>query len=368
MKQPVTDIAWKERMMYTQADGERSMGVAGPVVGTIGKYILVAGGANFPGPMPWDGGLKKYHNAGNLYTLTSEDDLVKFSDFQVSAPVAYAGVASTPLGVVYAGGEDQSGPVATVRLLKLDEGGQQVKEQALPDLPFSSTNGTLLSDDSLVFFLGGENRSTVHDEMLLLDLSETSPKWVTLGHLPNGRTNFFAALYTYRGLKYIMVGGGRQKQAGSASIVFNDVHLYDIENKRWRNVASFPTPLAAGTVLGLPDQGVLVFGGDIGAVYQKTELLISSIEAETDPEKKNALTAQRKKVQAEHPGFTNHVLFYDHGRNQWKSLGAIPYPTPVTTTAIYQAGKLILPSGELRPGIRSTKMLIGSFKESSKNQ
>ena len=155
MKHPVSEIVWKEREMYTQADGERSMGVAGPIVGSIGEYILVAGGANFPGPMPWDGGLKKYHTAGNLYTLTSDDTLIKFSEFHLSAPVAYAGGASTPLGVVYAGGEDQGGPVARVRLLKLDEESGQLTEKALQDLPFSSTNGTLLSDDSLVIFLGG---------------------------------------------------------------------------------------------------------------------------------------------------------------------------------------------------------------------
>jgi len=38
------------------------LGVAGPIAGTAGASLIVAGGANFPEAPPWQGGKKVWHD------------------------------------------------------------------------------------------------------------------------------------------------------------------------------------------------------------------------------------------------------------------------------------------------------------------
>ena len=50
-------------------DGKASIGLAGAVIGLSNGYLLVAGGANFPEGMPWEGGKKKYYSGGIIYKM-----------------------------------------------------------------------------------------------------------------------------------------------------------------------------------------------------------------------------------------------------------------------------------------------------------
>ena len=47
------------------------LGLAGAFAGVADGYLLVAGGANFPDQMPWDGGIKKWHDT--VYALDKPD-------------------------------------------------------------------------------------------------------------------------------------------------------------------------------------------------------------------------------------------------------------------------------------------------------
>jgi hypothetical protein len=45
--------------------------VAGPFAGTSGGALIVAGGANFPDKMPWDGGKKIWHDTAFVLDKTN---------------------------------------------------------------------------------------------------------------------------------------------------------------------------------------------------------------------------------------------------------------------------------------------------------
>ena len=47
---------------------QQSLGFAGPVTGVHNDILFIAGGANFPDSMPWQGGKKKYYNNVFVYT------------------------------------------------------------------------------------------------------------------------------------------------------------------------------------------------------------------------------------------------------------------------------------------------------------
>jgi len=47
-------------------------GVAGVFAGVSGNALLVAGGANFPGQPPWEGGQKKWNNEVYVLSVTGQ--------------------------------------------------------------------------------------------------------------------------------------------------------------------------------------------------------------------------------------------------------------------------------------------------------
>ncbi len=357
----IPEISWTRYVLFGADDGERSIGVAGPVTGTHGDYLIVAGGANFPGKMPWDGGDKVYHDSGAVYALSREDMPRKFLSFRMSMRLAYAASVSTPMGVVFAGGEDADGPSAKVRRLRFDIGTGGVLEESLPDLPYEVTNGSMVAHENVLYFLGGENKMLVYNHLLYMDMAGDAPCWSFLDTLPNAVSNAFAGIIKKDNDIELFVLGGRQKSLQGESRIFRDAYRYSLSERRWRACAPFPTSIAAGTIVDIEKPGILVIGGDIGEMYRKTENLIRRIEEAHDPQIKDILREERRIVQMGHPGFTNKVWLYNPYSDSWNSLGQVPFETPVTATAVFAKGRIYIPSGEIRPGVRSNKVLVGRF-------
>ena len=57
-KTKITNVEWKKAAQLQNADGSISLGFAGPINGVTHNVLIVAGGANFPDKMPWEGGKK----------------------------------------------------------------------------------------------------------------------------------------------------------------------------------------------------------------------------------------------------------------------------------------------------------------------
>ena len=80
-----------------------ALGVAGPFAGVSGGVLLVGGGANFPGKMPWEGGKKVWHD--EVYALVDAKSSWKLVG-KLPHPLAYGVSITTPAGVVCIGGSD----------------------------------------------------------------------------------------------------------------------------------------------------------------------------------------------------------------------------------------------------------------------
>ncbi|HET7897269.1 MAG TPA: hypothetical protein VFL47_06360, partial [Flavisolibacter sp.] len=89
----------------------------------------------------------------------------------------------------------------------------------------------------------------------------------------------------------------------------------------------------------------------------QTEKLIVAINNETDEEKKQALLAEKIKLQSTHPGFCKQVLLYDAKKDRWKAVNCMPFETPVTTTAVRWNNEVLIPGGEIRAGVRTPLIL-----------
>lgn len=127
-------------------------------------------------------------------------------------------------------------------------------------------------------------------------------------------------------------------------------------------MASLPYAISAGTGWSDGDCEILLFGGDAGKTFNRTEELILAISREDDPVKKKILNQQKAALQATHPGFSKEILRYDVCGDAWSVIGAMPCDVPVTTTAVVAGDdEVLIPSGEIKAGVRTPRILQGKI-------
>ena len=326
-------------------------GIAGAVTGVLGDVMLVAGGANFPEKMPWDGGAKKYHDQAYLYDQTFA---LRKGSYHLPENIAYAANCATTKGLLYAGGENENGISSKVYLLNWNN--KSLSFLSLPDLPVALTNASAVSIGDHVFVIGGEMKIGVSDQIWCLDLRNTSSHWKKITTLPKPVSH---AVVVAVG-KQIFILGGRKKNANAISTFYDDVNAFDVERNVWTHRTPLPYGLSAGTGIAKGNK-IFLFGGDKGIVFGKVETLLLAIASESNALKKEALIKEKNALQIDHPGFSKEIIVYDVIKEKTEVISVLPYPTPVTTTAFWWKDQLIIPSGEVKAGVRSPHILAGKL-------
>jgi len=339
-----------------EPDGTPHKGLAGAIAGTIGNTMFIAGGANFPHGMPWEGGAKDYASDAFLYQIGEKGTLEFLRQGKLQEPLAYSGNCSAGGRVYVAGGENSRGATSSVRGFSLAR--DSIIAEALPDLPVPLTNGALAYASGKLYFVGGENARAVSDRIYALDLAKADAGWEDLCTLPYP-VSHAVAVSDQKGTIYI--AGGRARNPDGISTIYGQLLAVDLRAKTVAPIADLPRPSAAGTGVLAPEGNILLFGGDHGRTFHQVETLIAQINRATDPSEKNALTAEKTRIQCEHPGFSAECWAFSPAKKQWKRLGDLPAPSPVTTTALLHGNAVIIPSGEIRPGQRTDRILIGKM-------
>lgn len=354
----VISIEWKTIAELPPFNNQsKSIGVAGPIVGVINNKLIVAAGANFPDKMPWQGGKKAYYN--NIVIFKKEKGQVLQETIAPSlvSNIAYAANCSTPFGIVFAGGENELGLSDKVYLLKWDEASNNLLQTKLPDLPVKTTNGSLVCIDKILYFLGGETLVNTTNQFFSLNLNKINDGWTMLPAIPKPLSNTVVVAQYLNGQKQIYLMGGRAKQKNGISDFSSDVYSFDIHLKRWDKKKSLPYPISAGTGAVVTEKYILLFGGDRGEQFNKVERTISSINLEKDELRKENLITIKNKLLESHPGFSNEILLYNTQKNIWTSTGFIPFDTSVTTNVVQWGDEIIIPSGEIKAGVRTPRIL-----------
>ena len=354
----VISIEWKTiAELPPFRDQSKSIGVAGPVVGIINNKLIVAGGANFPDKMPWQGGKKIYYNNISIFNKEKEQVFQEKIQNSLTSNIAYAANCITPLGVVYAGGENELGLSDKVYLLQWDEASNNLRQTKLPDLPVETTNGSLFCIDNTIYFLGGETLTNTTNQFYSLNLIKINLGWMTLPVLPKPLSNMVVVAQYLNGQKQIYLMGGRAKQKNGISDFSSDVYSFDIHLKIWDKKKSLPYPLSAGTGAVFSEKYILLFGGDRGERFNKVEQTISNINLEKEQFKKENLISIKNKLLESHPGFSNEILLYNTQKNIWLSNGFIPFNASVTTNLVQWGDEIIIPSGEIKAGVRTPRII-----------
>jgi len=350
-------LQWEQIQTLPPDSGQSvSLGVAGPVTGTCNGWLLVAGGANFPKGMPWEGGAKKYYDRISLYRQERHQLKLHSTSFKLPQPLAYSANCTTPEGLLVAGGENENGYSDKVWLIRITPKGQ-LSITTLPALPVPISNAAITITGHTVYLAGGENNHQTFDQLLALDLDTINEGWKKLSAIPQPVSHTVFTAGKNNNGPFLYLCGGRRKNNNDISTICNDLWVYDVKGNKWEKKAALPYNLCAGTGIQTDDHSILLFGGDKGIVFNKVETLITAISKESDPVRKKELTAEKNKLQSTHPGFSRDILRYSVDEDKWYPMGELPYETPVTTTAVQTRQGILIPSGEIKAGVRTPGIL-----------
>ncbi len=304
-------------------------GVAGAYAGTSGGALLVAGGANFPERMPWDGGRKAWY--AEAYVLEQPDGSWRKAG-QLPRPLAYGVSVSFHDSVICAGGGDANRHYADVFQIRWRGGG--LHTEFLPALPcaLAFMSGALAGD--VLCVAGGteepgEQRAS--RRFFALDLGAARPAWRELEPIP-GPARMLTVAAAHQGVFYLF--GGVALAPDSAGKM-RRVHLREAlayrPSRGWARLPDLPKPcVAAPSPAPVAGGRILLLAGDDGA------------RAGFQPPEK-------------HPGFGNTLLAFDLSQGRWIAAGEVPAPRATAPCAEWR-GSFVVPSGEVRPGVRSPEV------------
>lgn len=360
-------VSWSIAGELPSSNGQpASLGVAGPVTGVHDKMMFVAGGANFPDSMPWQGGKKKYYNRLYVFTKKSKHLTPIADNFTLPDKIAYSANCSTPNGVLYAGGENETGISDKAFLLKWDDATRSVVTEQLPSLPVAVTNAAATSHNNIVFIAGGESGDGVSDKCWSIDLGNSTAGWEELPSLPKPVSHAVFVAIKSAGILKLYIVGGRRKTKQGISDLYKSVFELTIGSNQWKELEPLPYPLSAGTGVATGTAGIILFGGDLGTTFSKVESYLSAISKATSETEKQDLIRQKNQLLVAHPGFSKEILLYNIVTGKTKTVGTIPYPIPVTTTAFLWDKVVMIPSGEIKAGVRTPQILMAKIRRQLK--
>jgi N-acetylneuraminate epimerase len=343
------------------------VGVAGAYSGVHNDVLIVAGGANFPDKMPWEGGQKVFENniyvfkkstKGHLYCLENE--------FHLPENMAYGAAVSTPMGLFCIGGENEKGLFSKSLLLTWNKKAHKVEIQQLPDLPYPLVNSSGVFIDNSIYVVGGESENKTTSTFLKLKLGSESIRWEALPNLNKPLSHTVVSAKSQRGNTQVFMAGGRRRTESGISEFSSSLYAYSSNSNEWKTLQELPFHVSAGMGIKLNESKMLLIGGDTGKTFNKVEGLILEIAKEKNEEKKNSLIIEKARIQSTHPGFSRSVLSYSYSDNKWQIIGDIEYEVPVTTHVVRWGKTLYIVSGEIRAGVRTRDIISIRISSCSK--
>ena len=300
-------------------------GFAGSFAGVTGDTLFVAGGANFPDKRPWEGGTKVWYD--RVFALTPGATAWRDAG-RLPCLNGYGVSISVPEGLVIIGGGDAKRNFAVVLLAHWD--GHAMSFIAWPALPKPLAQAAGACVGRTIYVAGGLDRpdaTEAQSTCYALDLDGLDHGWREVARCP-GPERFLATASAHDGAFYLFGGARlvRDAQGKAQREWLRDAWRFT-PSTGWKRLADLPrAAVAAPSPAPVVDGKLLIIGGDDGA------------QVSVPP--------------TEHRGFPRDVVGYDVASDSWTRLGDVPFSL-VTTSVTEWRGRIVIPGGEARPGIRS---------------
>ncbi|MGH9847485.1 MAG: Kelch repeat-containing protein, partial [Blastocatellia bacterium] len=205
----------------------------------------------------------------------------------------------------------------------------------LPSLPGACAYASGAKAGNVIYVAGGIETPMATQAMKTfwsLDLSKRDAGWQELESWPGSERMLSvaaaqdSAFYLFSGVSLNAAPDGATKRT-----YLKDAYRYR-PGKGWTRIVDLPWPVVAAPTpaAAFGKARILIFGGDDGS----------------------KLGFQPVK---DHPGFSRRVLVFHTGNNKWEEIG-VAEAAHVTTAMVAWRGGLVVPSGEVRPGVRSPEV------------
>ncbi|MBB5440739.1 N-acetylneuraminic acid mutarotase [Pedobacter sp. AK017] len=306
------------------------IGFAGSFAGVSNGTLLVAGGANFPdGGAPWTGSKKAWHD--HIFALQKPDGKWKLVG-KLPHSLGYGLSITWKDSFIIIGGSNEKGHYADVSMLKFNKDKLSITTLPVLPKPIANTSGVLLGNT--IYIAGGiesPDAQNAGDNFWAMDLSAKNMAWKKLETWP-GPARMFAVAGALDGKFYLFSGA---ELVHGVRNYLKDAYQYSPKTG-WKKIADLPSAVTAapGTAYAT-ENSLRIFGGDDGKAAADAAL----------PREK-------------HPGFSKQVLSYSPLTNTWSVADQIPAPAPVTTTLTIWNGNVVIPGGEVKPAVRTPKVLM----------
>ena len=306
-------------------DAAYAKGVSAPFCGVVGETLVVAGGANFPDKSLLEGGAKRVY--ADIWAYVS-DEWVHAGLLPDST--AYGATFAVDDALILAGGNVCGTTTDKVYELRL-QGGTAVL-RALPSLPVPMEQCGWTRDGDRLYLVGGVGTTGVYTCTI------GSYEWAKIADLPEPLVQPVA--YASAGKLYVWGGFNPDTlEVSDKGLVW--------ENGAWRETTSIPD---GGTFVGatgatLPDGRLAVVGGVNRAIFTRA--------LHNTPEDRIPYLS---KEPAEYQ-FRQAVFAFDPATGTWTQPGSDPACALAGPgVAASGANALFVAGGELKPGVRSTKI------------
>ncbi len=337
------------------------LGVAGPFAGISHDALIVAGGANFPKPH-WDND-KVWRDT--IYVMQKSDSGYSWSTVgKLPRLTAYGMSVSYKDSVICMGGNNGKTTFSDVFSMTWDAASKTVKVEDLPELPQPCAFGqaTMLGDT--IYIAGGQSGNDIESAMKnfwTLDMSKKGSdefKWQAIMPWPGAERVFGIVVAQNTGSdKCVYIISGRRKVDGKFEFLkdgyefsprkydpsrYNKTSgVYNVDKRvgpPWRAIPDVPACVMAGTGSAVGQAHIFVFGGADGSLIP---------------------TAGELKLK--HPGFPKRTWAYHTITETWVDAGDSPI-NQVTTVAVPWDGKWVIPTGEIKPRVRTANVMAISLK------
>lgn len=332
---------------------EKNVGLAGLLQGTIGEYIIVGGGANFPEALE-KGGKKITHK--DIYLLKEiNGKLETLEQIQLDYPIGYGLSVSVKEenAIFYLGGSPEKEHSRDILKITLEKG--KLKTKIVGKLPQSVENGVAQYKDGKIYYGVGklentEGKNVNSNKFFSYDIKTNQvkeladfpgePRQQTIGQILNNKFYVFS---------------------GGSNVSYIDGYAYDFKTNTWEKAADVivdkkETLLLGANSIKISEDKMLVLGGFNYKLWNDANHYLSSLKDE-------ALQEYKKEYFGAEPswyGWNRKILIYNASNNTWKALGEVPFDASCGAALLKLKDNIYSINGEIKPGVRTERMFKGT--------
>lgn len=349
------DISWRYiKDLPTPKGFEKQHGVAGPLAGNIGEYVIVAGGANFPYKSVLEGGQKVVYSDLYLMKQTKNGlDLVKHT--KLPKEIGYGTTISTEKGIYYIGGTYQTGVSNEVLFITLNKEKNDIEVKTIGKLPFDYHSGVAALYEDNIYIVTGKQEGKNSKNFYKYNLS--TGKTTELKMFPGTERSQSVGQVLNNGKENLLYVFG-----GGTGVAFADGYAYNFAQNTWEKVKDVEINGKEISVLGassvkLDSNQMLVIGGFNKEIWDDANLKLGSLKGE-------ALKKYKQEYFTKDPqdfNWNKDMLVYDARNNTWRSIGEVPFMAPCGEGLVKIGDTIYSINGEIKPGVRSERIYEGKI-------